>query len=432
MYVKFLKDYDAHKTGAVVQIDDAEAGVIIKTGFAEKAEAPAAVKTEAEELRKMLVKELAAEMAGEFKAAISVERDGKSRRPDSIVVHPDNALNDPTDGFKSMAEFAQVVRKGCQGDVDARLARREKAAAGASENVNADGGYAVPDQYATTIFNDILSQDSLFNDCFTIPMISNNLKLPALNYTKQGSFGVTAYWEGEAAPIPMSKWNLRQPQLTLNKLTALTPVTSELLEDGIAVDSTINFLASQAITYSLNDAIINGTGAGQPTGVVGHGSTLNLTRTTSNVVVSADVIGMDSGFIGDENRAQWLISKADVNPQLLTIQDANGRYLYFAPGSFGDVKGPANMLGKRVRPLINCQPLGTSGDIILWDPKSYVIGYKASGVTKAMSIHLYFATDQVAYRWTMRVDGRPWRDVTLQSAKSNSLYYGTAVTLSTK
>jgi HK97 family phage major capsid protein len=431
MYVKFLKDYDAakgQKTGAVVQMDDAEGAIVIKTGFGEKAEAPAAVTTEVEESRKLLVKELAAELIG---AGMTIEKDASGKRRPHIKVGEDNALGDPTDGFKGMAEFSSVVRKACQGKGDERLERRMKAnAAGASENVNADGGYAVPEQYATTIFNDIIAQDSLFNSCFTIPMESNSMKLPALNYTKQGSFGVQAYWEGEAATIPTSKWALRQPQLTLNKLTVLTPVTSELLEDGIAVESTINFLASEAITYNLNDAIINGTGAGQPTGIVGHPSTLVVTRNTTDTVKSIDVISMDSGFIGDDDRAMWLISKADVNPQLLTIQDANGRYLYFAPGTFGDVKGPASMLGKRVKPLINCPPLNSSGDIILWDPKSYVIGYKSSGVTKAMSIHLYFATDQVAYRWTMRVDGRPWRDVTLQSAKSNSLYYGTAVVLS--
>ena len=92
------------------------------------------------------------------------------------------------------------------------------------------------------------------------------MKLPALNYVKQGAFGVTAYWEGEAQTIPTSKPNYRQPQLTLNKLTVLTPVTSELLEDGIAIESTINFLASEAMTYMINDSIVNGTGAGQPVG----------------------------------------------------------------------------------------------------------------------------------------------------------------------
>lgn len=422
--IKLSADYGEHKSGTTTAFEDGEAGFILKGKFGAEVETPrtvdAKVKALAEETMNRLVEKLLTQM--------EVKQTGK--RPD-IRVSPDNVLDDPTDGFKTGAEFYKCVQKASTGQgVDQRLLLRLKANGG-SENINADGGYATPVQYATTIFNDIISQDSLLNQCFTIPMESNSMKLPALNYTKQGSFGVQAYWEGEAAPIPPSKAAYRQPQLVLNKLTVLTPVTSELLEDGIAVESTINYLAKEAMTYKINDAIIVGTGAGQPVGIVGHPSTVNLARQTALSVTFNDVTGMDSAYNGDDERAMWLISKVDVNPKLLQIQDPGGRALYFAPGTFGDVKGPANMLGNRIRPIINCPALGNSGDIILWDPKSYVIGYKSTGVQKAMSIHVYFLTDEVAYRWTFRMDGRPWRDTTLQAAKSTAAY-SAAVTLATK
>ena len=141
-------------------------------------------------------------------------------------------------------------------------------------------------------------------------------------------------------------------------------------------------------------------------------------------------MGMESSFWAQNpNGGIWLISKVDVNPQLLTMQDPAGRYLYFAPGTFGNVQGPPVMLGKPVMPLMNCATLGSPGDIILFDPLSYVIGYKTVGVQKAMSIHLYFATDQVAYRWTVRVDGRPIRDTTLTAAKTSALGYSGCITL---
>lgn len=434
-YLKLSADYGEHKSGATIQLEDAEAVFVVKDKKGAEVPAPDGVKTKMAELQEAALNRLVEQIGGGVLNFIEAKSGDKNKRPGykpNITVHPDNVLEDPTDGFKSASEFYSCVRAASMNKgLDSRLELRAKAA-GASENVNADGGYATPLEYATNIFNDIIAQDSLFNECQTIPMSSNSMKLPALNYTKQGSFGVTAYWEGEAATIPTSKPNYRQPNLTLNKLTVLTPVTSELLEDGIAIESTINFLASEAMTYMINDSIINGTGAGMPVGVVGHPSTVAIARTTALSVVRQDVISMDGAFIGNDMRAMWLISKGDVQPALLNIQDPAGRNLYFAPGTFGEVKGPANMLGNRVRPLINCQTIGTSGDIILWDPKNYVVGYKSSGVSKAMSIHLYFATDQVAYRWTFRMDGRPWRDTTLLAAKSNSLAYGTAITLTTK
>lgn len=437
-WAKFLKDDADRKAAEVHELEDIEFTTLKRLGIAEETTEPKQV-TEASLDVKELIATITEECRSQFrdglKAANKEEKTKASKRP-NIVVSDANELGDPTDGFKGMFEFAACVRKACQGHgQDERLTRRMgaegKAAAGGSENVNADGGYAVPVEYASNIFNDVVTQDSLLSRAFSVPMTSNSIKLPALNYTTQGQFGVTAYWEGEAVTIPTSKTAYRQPQLTLNKLTVLTPVTSELLDDGIAIESTINFLAGEAITYKINDSMINGIGAGMPTGIVGHAATVSLARNTALAVKAADVIGMDAAFWGNDSRSVWLISKVDVQPQLLTIADAAGRYLYFAPGTFGQVKGPAQMLGRDVMPLINCQSLGTAGDIILWDPKSYVVGYKAAGVTKAMSIHLYFATDQVAYRWTFRMDGRPWRDVALMAATSN-LTYGTALTLTTK
>ncbi len=408
--------------------NDSEADFVISSGVGEAAEAPKEVATKAMELEDKLVTRIADKLVGQLS---TLETKSTGRRPNYNITTHDNELDDPTDGFKHHGEFAKAVHKACVGGgMDKRLEIRLKAN-GASEGVSADGGFATPVEFAQTVYNDIIAQDSLMNSCFTIPMASASIKLPAINYTQQGVFGVTANWEGEGASIPTSKPPYRQPQLVLNKLTILAPVTSELLEDGLAVESTINFLASEALTYKINDAIINGTGAGQPAGVVGYGSTVAVARNTTVTVKAIDVIKMNSVFLGNENRAEWLISKGDVTPQLLTIQDAGGRYLYFAPGTFGDNKGPANMLGMRVRPLINCQPLGTTGDIILWDPKTYVIGYKSTGINKAMSIHLYFQTDEVAFRWTFRMDGRPWRDTTLAAAKGSSIAYGGAIVLTT-
>lgn len=423
-WIKLKAAFGDHAAGAQAQFEDSEAAVILKGKLGEEIAAPQEVVDKTTQLSDAVVDRLADRLVKSFEDRMPTETVTKgTKRPNynpRLTTH-DNELDDPTGGFKGLADFAGAVRKACANQgLDKRLDIIQKANGG-SENVATDGGYAVPVEYATTIYNDIVSQDSLFNDCFTIPMASNAIKLPSVNYTTQGTFGVTAYWEGEGVTIPTSKPAYRQPSLNLNKLTALVPVTSELLEDGIAVESLINFLAAEAMTYKINEAILFGNGTGQPTGVVGHGSTVAVSRNTVNTVKAVDVITMNSQFNGNDNRGTWLINKADIEPQLLTMQDPNGRYLYFAPGTFAqDPRG--KLLGKTVKPVINCAALGSHGDIILADLKSYVVGYKSTGVNKAMSIHLYFATDEVAYRWTFRMDGRPWRDTTLAAAKGSGTY----------
>lgn len=438
--VKLLKAHMGLKKDEITKMDEVDAKELISKGIAEEVRVtPETIEAAMQECIKGFDAKLTefgtaltTQLEDRFAKGIKKIKLRSSVAGADIQVGEDGRLNDPTAGFKGLHDFAKAVRTAAIGQgEDERLGLIRKAAAGASEGVAADGGYTVPVQYATEIYNDILGQDSLFNMCRKVPMNSASIKLPALNYTTQGSFGVAANWEGEAQTIPTSKPAFRQPSLTLNKLTCLVPVTSELLEDGIAVEPIITSLAAEAMTYKINDAIINGDGVGKPVGIVGHASTVSVASQAASVsyLTTANVLNMEAALYGNRQRAVWLINQ-DVKASIYTISDGNGRYLYFAPGSAPNMP-QAQLLGINVMPLINCKTKGTVGDIILFDPMSYWVGYKSTGPQMAISIHLYFNTDQTAYRWTFRLDGRPARDTTLAAA-NGSATYGGAVTLATR
>ena len=435
-WIKLLKPYDHHAIGEVISLDDSEAKALIRIGHAETADAPSGDGDDAM-LKSLVERTVDDAVDGLLRrrasggAAVAEPFSHIDRRP-RIVVGPDNELSDPRDGFRGVGDFARSVRRAFENHgIDQRLQRRLKAN-GASEGVNTDGGYAVPVEFAQHVFNDVLGEDSLFNRCFQIPMSSSSIKLPALNYTTQGTYGVMAYWTGEAAALTPTKPNFRQAQLNLNKLAALVPVTSELLEDGIAIEPIITKLAAEAITFRLNDAILNGDGNGKPIGIIGNAATISVPAVTgqpADTVTAANIVTMRSRFNGNPANAVWLIHR-DVEGQLLSMQDPSGRWLYFAPGSFAD-NPQGRLLGSDVIPLMVCQPPGSVGDVVYADMKQYAIGFKASGPEQAMSLHLYFNTDEVAYRWTFRVDGRPWRDAPL-AAKNGASAYSPFVTLAAR
>jgi HK97 family phage major capsid protein len=54
--------------------------------------------------------------------------------------------------------------------------------------------------------------------------------------------------------------------------------------------------------------------------------------------------------------------------------------------------------------------LGTKGDLILTDLSQYLTATKAGGpkIKSTTSIHVKFVTDEVAFKFTMRVDGHSW------------------------
>lgn len=434
-WVEYLKDDEDRKLGEVATVEDGEFAILSRMKVVKETAEPKNVADQATKITASLQKFVEASVADQLDAAIkTLTVKTASKRPGAGRIETyDNEMDDPTCGFKSSGQFHKAVRLACMKvalpeNLQKSLTISQKAA-GASEDINADGGYATPVAYATTVFDDIMKQDSLMGECFLIPMESNSIKLPAINYLTQGSYGVTAYWEGEAQTLPVSKPAFRQPQLNLSKLTVLVPVTTELLEDGLAVEAIVDKLSAEAMKFQINQTILRGTGAGQPTGIINHASTPSVTRTTTGKIVANDVLTMRARLISNKG-AKWLINK-DCEPGLLQIQDAGGRFLYFAPGSFAENHELGRLLGFDVVPMYNLPSYGTVGDILCVNLKEeYALGYKSIGVQKAMSIHLYFNTDQVAYRWTFRMDGRPWRDTTLAAANGTATY-GSAVQLAT-
>jgi HK97 family phage major capsid protein len=63
--------------------------------------------------------------------------------------------------------------------------------------------------------------------------------------------------------------------------------------------------------------------------------------------------------------------------------------------------------------------LGDKGDITLADWDQYLVGEKNGGqIRTASSIHLKFVSDQTAFRFIVRMDGKPWEKTSLRPKHS--------------
>ena len=77
-----------------------------------------------------------------------------------------------------------------------------------------------------------------------------------------------------------SKPKFRKIELSLKKLIGLCYATDELLEDAAALESVIRAGFSSEFGFLLDDAIINGTGAGQPLGILNSGCLVSVAAET--------------------------------------------------------------------------------------------------------------------------------------------------------
>jgi len=163
----------------------------------------------------------------------------------------------------------------------------------------------------------------------------------------------------------------------------------------------------------IDDAIINGTGAGQPLGVLNSGCLVTVSKEAGQpaaTILAENVIKMWARMWSKSRKnAVWFINQ-DIEPQLYTMSLAvgtGGIPVYMPAGGLADAPY-GRLMGRPVIPIEQCQTLGTLGDVILADLSQYMLADKG-GIQAASSIHVRFVYDETTFRFVYRVDGQPVR-----------------------
>lgn len=325
-------------------------------------------------------------------------------------------------GFHSFGEFALVCQRAARpgGQIDNRLAVMNAAPANPAAE-GEDGGYLVPPEFRQEIMSKVMAEDELLPRTDQIPTSGNSITFPKDETTPwQSSGGIQAYWEGEARSYTGSRPVFEQMTVRANKLTALVPVTDELLEDAPALTAYLNRKAPEVMGFKINDAIINGNGAGMPLGIMNAPCTVEVAKETSqpaNTVLAQNILKMYSRMYAKwRGNAVWLIHQ-DVEPllPLLNIpvknvagsENVGGAPVYVPPGGLSGAQY-ATILGRPIIPMQACPALSSAGDMIFADLKQYCTAIKSTGIRADTSIHLYFDYGATAFRFTFRVGGQPW------------------------
>jgi len=315
-----------------------------------------------------------------------------------------------TQGFKSFGEFAWAVYQAGNksGSVlDHRLMTKAPTTY-ASEGVGADGGFLVPPEFSDQIREHSLEGDALLPLTDEMPVQGNSMTFPADETTPWGSNGVRCFWEGEGDQATQTKPVLKQRTLRLNKLIALVPMTDELLSDTSTLEAFITNATARSIRWKTNDAIINGTGAGQPLGIANSSALVTVAKETSqtaDTVVAANVAKMYARVPASGIGTAVWIANNDVFPQLITM--TLGNQPIWTPPSTGLTNAPGGMLfGRPVILSQTAKTVGDAGDIYFADMASYATIKK--DIINQTSIHLFFDYDMTAFKAVFRVDGQPW------------------------
>jgi len=331
-----------------------------------------------------------------------------------------------SNGFRNMGEFARSVMAGSGKNVatnslDPRLLHNAPTTF-SQESVGADGGFLVPPEYRDAIMKQVMGEDSLLSMCDELVTARNSIVVPQDITDPAGSSGIQAYWEGEASQLAQSKPVFKDKQARLSKLTALVPVTEEMLEDSPLIGSYLNMKAPEVITAKVNDAIVNGTGAGMPLGFMNSGALVTVAAEGSQVadtILAENIDKMWSRMNAASWRnGVWLINQ-DVMPQLDNMvrvvknvagtENVGGIPAYM-PANGLSASPYGTLKGRPVVPIAGMQTLGDLGDIALVDLKKYMAATKTGGISSEVSMHLWFDYDMACFKFRFRMAGSPWFD----------------------
>jgi HK97 family phage major capsid protein len=233
------------------------------------------------------------------------------------------------------------------------------------------------------------------------------------------------YWESEAGEATKSKPKFRKIELDLKKLIGLCYATDELMADAPALESFIRSAFVGEFGFLLDDAIINGTGAGQPLGILNSGCLVSVAAETGQKAATLLAENIDKmyarRFAGQTANYIWIYNQT-IEPQLSQLSysvGTGGIPVYMPPGGLSDAPY-GRIKGLPAMAIEQAATLGTVGDLILANfQNGYVLAEKG-GIKSDMSIHVRFLYDEQVFRFVMRVDGQPVRASALTPYKGGA------------
>jgi len=322
-----------------------------------------------------------------------------------------------TKHFRSLGDQLQAIaqyylRK--DGTVDSRL---QRAPTGASAVDPTGGGFLIQSDFASAIWMLAHEMGDVLGAVNSIPIAANanGIKIRGVDETSRATGsrwgGVASNWVGEGTSVTPTKPKFRVIEFDLKKLMSVMYSTEELMQDAPALSSIAGQAFSEEVMFMTEDAIFNGSGAGQPLGILQSPALVQVAKQPGQAAGTVLKENIDNAWsrmwARSRKNAVWYINQ-DVEPQLHQMGQVVGTagLPVYVPAGGLSAAPYATLYGRPVILTEYNAALGTPGDILLADLSQYTKVDKG-GIQAAQSMHVAFLTDENVFRVTYRVDGKP-------------------------
>jgi HK97 family phage major capsid protein len=316
-------------------------------------------------------------------------------------------------GFSGIGEFLGAVRGQLSGvRADERLISYQ--ATGQNRSSDPAGGFLVPDRFQAQIIQSEVDSEpwlALLNS-YLVPDGAGDVVMPILadrDRSGEDIGGVELTRTSETGQIPLSTMTFESRRAILSKAGTRIRVSNELLQDNaVGMEGVINSVFAKAVSLRRALDFVGGTGVGEPMGLLTAAATYEQAKETSqasDTIIVANILKMWERLSpAVRSRAAWL-SHPSTFSQLMSLTlnvGTAGSALMLVDAS---QQPRQTLLGAPVYFTEACELLGDKGDLLLFDPQSYL--YLNKGLRIDMSRDFRFDYDEAEFRIILRDDGGP-------------------------
>ena len=262
---------------------------------------------------------------------------------------------------------------------------------------DSEGGYLVPDEYENTLIEKLHDENVIRQYATVIKSSNGDKKIPVV-----AGYG-EATWTDEEAAYTESDDSFGVITLGAHKLTSIIKVSEELLNDSaFDLEQYISKEFVRRMAVAEENAFINGTGTGRPTGILQTAET-GKTTAAAAAITADEVIDLYHSLRSPYRKNAVFIANDSTVKSVRQLKDSNGMYLWQPGLKEGQ---PDTLIGNRIISSAYMPEIGAGKKPILFGDISYYWIADRQGRTFQRLNELYAETGQVGFRTFQRVDGK--------------------------
>lgn len=263
-----------------------------------------------------------------------------------------------------------------------------------NEGTGSAGGYAVPQEFATQLVEK-KQNINVMRQLANVITTASDRNIPVEN-----SLG-SAAWTAESGAYNESDASFNKVVLSAHKLTRIIKVSEELLQDA-SFDLQAYLVRNFGRVFGIAEeaAFVNGSGVGQPTGVLA-GATVGITTAVNSAIAADEVIELYHSLKpAYRANAAWVMNDATALA-IRKLKDAQNRYLW----TDGFNQAPNTILGRPVYVSDGMPTIASTAKVIAFGDFSYYTIADRTPSTFQRLNELYAANGQVGFKMAERTDG---------------------------